>query len=315
MSASVSYCKVPFFTPIESADHPIAQAADHYLWFGGRVAEAIEPAEYVGPCRVATEVDGRTSLLKTVLKITTMILSAGILPLLALIVKVVARSNHDFTLRTTEPQKVQITKQTNFSLPLYPDGLVVNNSNFDYKIVIAPNDQHPVTIFVYPWDQIQLARHLPNPIKRDTVWSVQVFHQDKLLHKNEKAPAHIQIRLFGLKPSVSVEIHSDEVLLAHLRVQEQSPSGFTDHHVYLLGNAMKNHFENGVSFPQSDVHGSFSNLYCCAKDELITSGKMTFFQMWHALKVLRCEEDDVLLERGAYLTQLSGSIRQLASEI
>ena len=314
MSASVSYGKVPFFTPIESPDYPIAEAADHYLWFGGRVAETVDPADYIGNRRITVEIDGNTTLLKTILKITTMILSAGILPLLALIAKIVARYNYDFALKLTDTDKSQVVKPPVDVFPVFSDAVVCNESNLTYHVVITQHDREPVEISVYPWDQVQLGHILSDPIKRDTVWSIQVYHEDKLLHNNEKVSPHIRILLSGPSPSVRVEIQSDEALLAHLNKQEILPSGLNDHHVYLVAEAMKRHFENEVSFPDNDVHLSFSNLYFSAKDELITSGKMTFFQMWHALKVIRCEEDDVLLERGAYLSNLSGSIRELASD-
>lgn len=36
---------IPFFTPVELPDCPLSEVVDYYLYFGGKVAEVIDPEE------------------------------------------------------------------------------------------------------------------------------------------------------------------------------------------------------------------------------------------------------------------------------
>jgi len=88
--------KIPFFTPVMSDIYPLTKIVDSYLWFGGEVAEVVIPEQITGDSTAVRPVDGETNMVATVLKIATMILSLGILPLLAIAMKVIMRSSHSF---------------------------------------------------------------------------------------------------------------------------------------------------------------------------------------------------------------------------
>jgi hypothetical protein len=88
--------KVPFWTPVDSEQHPLIKVFDNYLWFGGRVAEVRLPLQMQGDSIGAEPKTGQTSMWMTILKIVSMILTLGILPLLALIIKTIIRCTHKF---------------------------------------------------------------------------------------------------------------------------------------------------------------------------------------------------------------------------
>ena len=93
----VSDRKIPFFTPVVSEAYPLMKVVDSYFWFGGRVAEVVLPEQIVDGSTVVKPVnEAKTSMMATVFKIASMILSLGILPLLAIAVKMIKRCSHSF---------------------------------------------------------------------------------------------------------------------------------------------------------------------------------------------------------------------------
>lgn len=94
--ASISDRKVPFFTPVDYAKKPLMGIVDRYFWFGGKVAKVITPLQIESGSYAAKKVDGKTNMLETTLKVVSMILSLGVLPLLALVLKTILRSSHSY---------------------------------------------------------------------------------------------------------------------------------------------------------------------------------------------------------------------------
>lgn len=92
---SISERKVPFFTPVYSSEHPLIEVVDSYFWFGGRIAEVDLSVVEAGSFG-ANPREESTNFVATILKISSMILSCGILPLLALIIKVHIREFYHF---------------------------------------------------------------------------------------------------------------------------------------------------------------------------------------------------------------------------
>jgi hypothetical protein len=87
---------VGFFTPVDSKGCSLAKLADYYFWFGGRVAKVVVPEQKLNGSIAARSVESETCLMCTVFKIMTMILSFGILPILALLIKSIHRASNEY---------------------------------------------------------------------------------------------------------------------------------------------------------------------------------------------------------------------------
>jgi hypothetical protein len=82
---------VPFFQPVVSDQYPLLKVIDSYLWFKDHVAVHLQPDQFTNGSHLCEEERRPTNWLATTFKIATMILSLGILPLLALLLKVCTR--------------------------------------------------------------------------------------------------------------------------------------------------------------------------------------------------------------------------------
>jgi hypothetical protein len=89
-----AHSKVSFFTPVDSSVSPykLYKIVDYLFWFGGRVAVQVNPDRIENgshPCRPDDNM--KTTWVATTLKIVAMVATLGILPLLALITKLIMR--------------------------------------------------------------------------------------------------------------------------------------------------------------------------------------------------------------------------------
>ena len=103
--------KIAFSTPIEWVDHPLASAVDQYLNFGNKTAVQIEKGSYL-----ANPKNVETTWIYTALKVASMLLTVGLLPLLALILKVCIRANHEFHWAVREQRGDSATQVTSSAL-------------------------------------------------------------------------------------------------------------------------------------------------------------------------------------------------------
>lgn len=128
MTSSISERSVSFFTPIHNLPATgrsgcltsISEAADNYLSFGRHAVEVISPAELKEGSFATKKVTRSTSFLATTAKIASMLLSLGILVLLALAVKIVARCTTKFHVADETKSDVLPVSQQLSRSPLRP---------------------------------------------------------------------------------------------------------------------------------------------------------------------------------------------------
>jgi hypothetical protein len=90
--------QVSFCTPIQWNDSSFIGLVENYLSFKGTVARVIEPVRTVNGSVLTKEEPNQSGFCATMIKIITMILSAGVLALLALVIKAIYRGTHQFHL-------------------------------------------------------------------------------------------------------------------------------------------------------------------------------------------------------------------------
>ncbi len=122
---------VSFATPIKSG-HCLMDAIEQYPWFGGRIVEVIELAD---GSKGAVEKKETSSCFFTALKLVTMILSLGILPALALTVRLISRMIHTPVLK-----EVPIDKQLE---PNVMEAFYQILIQFDKVLACEPGNQAP----------------------------------------------------------------------------------------------------------------------------------------------------------------------------
>lgn len=125
----VQLSKVSIFTPVLSSENPWIRFPALYLSpFSRMQAIRIETMEKIGDSKGVVEEQHRASLTSTALKISSYILTLGILPLLSLIALMVIRSVHKFHWVQTSPTPIiafataeQVKPQTPPQQPVSPN--------------------------------------------------------------------------------------------------------------------------------------------------------------------------------------------------
>ena len=92
----MSLSAVPFWTPIESKSFSVGRLADSYFNLGGRIAQVVTPVQVELDSKAAWKMESKTCVGCMAFKVLTMVLSLGILPLIAIIIKTVYRCTHKY---------------------------------------------------------------------------------------------------------------------------------------------------------------------------------------------------------------------------
>ena len=101
---------VPFWTPIESKGFSLGHLADSYFSFGGRVAQVVTPEQIEFGSKAAWKMQSKTCVGCIAFKVLTMVLSLGILPVIALVIKTVYRCTHKFHWVEGDQDRTQILR-------------------------------------------------------------------------------------------------------------------------------------------------------------------------------------------------------------
>jgi hypothetical protein len=301
---------VSFCTPIESDSHPFTEFIDNYLSFGTVSAEVISPGEFCSGGLLANQKVRVSDFWTTVLKISTMVLSAGILPLLALIAKAINRGSYEFywkDLNAQASQKSEPSREPSSGIQIQ------NNSHWTYTVTISSAERSPLTASIYPWEWINFNTLVGgHSVQLPREFDIDIHREGSLVRRNTALQGSLRIYLDHSVDILFDGHDSEERYLQHLSKQP-SPK-ITEKHVLLVGNAITKHFKLGIEMPVNDIHLSFSNLYCAAHHELITSGQMTLLEMWAAFKENHLEDESLPLNKGAYLALITYDQRKVHLE-
>ena len=176
--------------------------------------------------------------------------------------------------------------------PQYPMQ-INNNSQLTYQVTLSSPDLGSQTKTLSPAQRLKLADFFPqvrstNSTSAERSYKIIVSYEGAVVREEQMDEEVYVALLGGPLPRVVIYLQGPALERAQKRAIESQHQSFNYAFTQEQETLLRGILDSNPSLPHVDgIHRLFSVCYCYYRTELIEKRKMTFLQMWAALKHIK----------------------------